>query len=114
VSSKEIFTGFLTSAQSQIFHQLRKRRESFKKVKYPEYISMLSIINDSVNAAVKHYKKGDLNWPMIIFITLAHVAGSTYHLLVSVLNKSFQELLDYLLSHTAEHILCFWPSFFGL
>ena len=24
---------------------------------------------------VKHYKAGDLNWPMIIYITLAHVAG---------------------------------------
>jgi hypothetical protein len=36
---------------------------------------MLAMIKQSVKAVVKHYKKGDLNWPMIIYIGLAHVAG---------------------------------------
>lgn len=36
---------------------------------------MTSVFQQSVNAIVKHYRKGDLNWPMIIYITLAHVAG---------------------------------------
>lgn len=35
----------------------------------------MNLVNDCVKATVKHYKKGDLNWPMIIYITLAHWAG---------------------------------------
>ena len=36
---------------------------------------MLAAIKESFDAIVKHYRKGDLNWPMIIYITLIHVAG---------------------------------------
>jgi stearoyl-CoA desaturase (delta-9 desaturase) len=35
----------------------------------------MQIVRDSVNAVVKHYKAGDLNWPMIIYISLAHMAA---------------------------------------
>jgi stearoyl-CoA desaturase (Delta-9 desaturase) len=36
---------------------------------------MLSLISDSVKTVVRHYKTGNLNWPMIIYISLAHVAA---------------------------------------
>ena len=39
---------------------------------------MMSMITDSYNAIVRHYRKGDLNWPMIIYITLIHVAGNFF------------------------------------
>jgi hypothetical protein len=32
-------------------------------------------IKKSVDTVVRHYKEGNLNWPMIIYITLAHVAA---------------------------------------
>jgi len=35
----------------------------------------MGVIGDSINTVVRHYKAGDLNWPMIIYITLAHVAA---------------------------------------
>jgi len=47
---------------------------SYQSISYT--IQMASIIKDSVNAIAKHYRKGDLNWPMIIYITLAHIAGT--------------------------------------
>mmetsp|Transcript_22390 Transcript_22390/g.52566 ORF Transcript_22390/g.52566 Transcript_22390/m.52566 type:complete len:330 (+) Transcript_22390:55-1044(+) len=36
---------------------------------------MLSLIGDTVNAIRKHSKLGDFNWPMIVYIGLAHVAA---------------------------------------
>lgn len=36
---------------------------------------MIASINDASSRVAKHYKQGNLNWPMIIYITLAHVAG---------------------------------------
>ena len=32
-------------------------------------------ISASVKTVTRHYKEGNLNWPMIIYITLAHIAG---------------------------------------
>jgi stearoyl-CoA desaturase (delta-9 desaturase) len=32
-------------------------------------------IKESVETVVRHYKEGNQNWPMIIYITLAHVAA---------------------------------------
>lgn len=32
-------------------------------------------ISDSIRTVTRHYKEGNLNWPMIIYITLAHIAG---------------------------------------
>jgi uncharacterized membrane protein YfcA len=32
-------------------------------------------ITESVQTVVRHYKEGNLNWPMIIYITLAHIAA---------------------------------------
>ncbi len=36
---------------------------------------MLTMINDSIKTVARHYKERNLNWPMIIYISLAHVAG---------------------------------------
>ena len=36
---------------------------------------MLAMINDSIKTVARHYKERNLNWPMIIYISLAHVAG---------------------------------------
>lgn len=35
----------------------------------------MNVINESIACCVKHLRKGDLNWPMIIFLSLAHIAG---------------------------------------
>mmetsp|Transcript_10074 Transcript_10074/g.9028 ORF Transcript_10074/g.9028 Transcript_10074/m.9028 type:complete len:314 (+) Transcript_10074:124-1065(+) len=35
----------------------------------------MEIIQESVNACIYHFKEGNLNWPMVIYITLAHVAA---------------------------------------
>eukprot|EP01035_Chromulina_nebulosa_P020510 gene20510-26604_t len=35
----------------------------------------MEIIKESVNACIYHFKEGNLNWPMVIYITLAHVAA---------------------------------------
>ena len=35
----------------------------------------MSFIGDSYKTTVRHYKEGNLNWPMIIYISLAHVAA---------------------------------------
>lgn len=32
-------------------------------------------IKESVATVVRHYKEGNLNWPMIIYISLAHAAA---------------------------------------
>lgn len=36
---------------------------------------MASLIKESIDTVVYHYKNGNLNWPMIIYISLAHVAA---------------------------------------
>lgn len=36
---------------------------------------MSSIISDSIKCVAKHYKENNLNWPMVIYLSLAHVAG---------------------------------------
>ena len=36
---------------------------------------MASIIADSYKTAAMHYKQNNLNWPMVIYLSLAHVAG---------------------------------------
>lgn len=36
---------------------------------------MMEMINDSVATVMRHYKAGNFNWPMIIYISLAHVAS---------------------------------------
>lgn len=36
---------------------------------------MASIITDSIKTVTRHYKEGNLNWPMIIYISLAHMAA---------------------------------------
>jgi len=35
----------------------------------------MSVVNDSMKTVMRHYKEGNLNWPMIIYISLAHVAA---------------------------------------
>lgn len=37
-------------------------------------LEMVSVPN-IMSTVTKHYKEGNLNWPMIIYITLAHVAA---------------------------------------
>ena len=32
-------------------------------------------ISESMRTVTRHYKEGNFNWPMIIYITLAHVAA---------------------------------------
>lgn len=32
-------------------------------------------VSESMKTAVRHYKEGNLNWPMIIYLSLAHIAG---------------------------------------
>ena len=32
-------------------------------------------ISESVKTVARHYKEGNLNWPMIIYIALAHAAA---------------------------------------
>ena len=36
---------------------------------------IMSFIGDSYKTTVRHYKEGNLNWPVIIYISLAHVAA---------------------------------------
>ena len=36
---------------------------------------MMAMMKESVNTVARHYKEGNLNWPMIIYISLAHVAA---------------------------------------
>lgn len=36
---------------------------------------MMHAVNDSIKRTLKHYRQGTLNWPMIIYISLAHVAA---------------------------------------
>ena len=35
----------------------------------------MGIIGDSISTAARHYKDGTLNWPMIIYISLVHIAA---------------------------------------
>jgi len=35
----------------------------------------MGLIGDSISTVARHYKQGTLNWPMIIYISLVHVAG---------------------------------------
>ena len=35
----------------------------------------MQLVKDAVDAWVFHYKAGNLNWPMIIYIGLVHVAA---------------------------------------
>ncbi len=35
----------------------------------------MEVIKDSLSTVAYHYKHGNLNWPMIIYISLAHVAA---------------------------------------
>ena len=34
---------------------------------------MLATIKEIISTSVRHYKEGNLNWPMIIYIGLAHI-----------------------------------------
>jgi len=36
---------------------------------------MTSMVSECISTVVRHYKEGTLNWPMIIYISLAHVAA---------------------------------------
>lgn len=36
---------------------------------------MMKMASDSIATVVRHYRQGTLNWPMIIYISLAHVAA---------------------------------------
>ena len=36
---------------------------------------MLASINQGMKTVARHYKEGNLNWPMIIYISLAHIAA---------------------------------------
>jgi uncharacterized membrane protein YfcA len=36
---------------------------------------MYSTLINSSRAVVKHLKKGDVNWPMVMFLSLVHIAG---------------------------------------
>lgn len=38
-------------------------------------LKMLREIQNIAKTAVRHYKEGNLNWPMIIYLSLAHVAA---------------------------------------
>jgi stearoyl-CoA desaturase (delta-9 desaturase) len=48
---------------------------------------MMQDITDGVKTAVHHYKAGNLNWSMIIYIGLAHVAAFIGLLTVSNCSK---------------------------
>jgi hypothetical protein len=39
------------------------------------FARMASMITESINTVSRHYKEKNLNWPMIIYIGLAHVAA---------------------------------------
>lgn len=36
---------------------------------------MFASINQGIKTVARHYKEGNLNWPMIIYISLAHIAA---------------------------------------
>jgi stearoyl-CoA desaturase (delta-9 desaturase) len=36
---------------------------------------MMKMLSDSIATVARHYRQGTLNWPMIIYISLAHVAA---------------------------------------
>lgn len=38
-------------------------------------LEMSQVITDAYKTVVRHYKEGNLNWPMIIYISLAHIAA---------------------------------------
>lgn len=38
----------------------------------------MEAITDAYDTFAEHYRRGNLNWPMIIFISLAHVAGNIF------------------------------------
>lgn len=48
----------------------------FSKIKY-EARKMVSqqLVRESFDAIIYHYKAGSINWPMVVYITLAHVAA---------------------------------------
>ena len=35
----------------------------------------MSMVMESIRTVARHYKEGNLNWPMIIYISLAHAAA---------------------------------------
>lgn len=39
------------------------------------YFTTMFGMKESIDTAVRHYKEGNLNWPMIIYISLAHAAA---------------------------------------
>jgi cytochrome c oxidase subunit IV len=43
--------------------------------KFISKVTTMFGIRESVNTVVRHYKEGNLNWPMIIYISLAHAAA---------------------------------------
>ena len=36
---------------------------------------MIASINQGIKTVARHYREGNLNWPMIIYISLAHIAA---------------------------------------
>jgi stearoyl-CoA desaturase (Delta-9 desaturase) len=53
---------------------------------------VFQLARDSVSALVYHFKEGNLNWPMIIYLVLVHLAG--YIGLTTVLSCKWQTLLE--------------------
>ncbi|TFJ81352.1 hypothetical protein NSK_007313 [Nannochloropsis salina CCMP1776] len=53
---------------------------------------VFQLARDAVSALVYHYKEGNLNWPMIIYLVLAHLAA--YMGLVSIPSCKWQTLLE--------------------
>lgn len=35
----------------------------------------MNIVSSSIDSVVRHLKKGDLNWPMVVYMILAHIAA---------------------------------------
>mmetsp|Transcript_29311 Transcript_29311/g.47634 ORF Transcript_29311/g.47634 Transcript_29311/m.47634 type:complete len:355 (+) Transcript_29311:108-1172(+) len=62
-----------------------------EKDKHTGIMLGLGLIKDSVNTSVYHLKHGNVNWPMLIYIALVHVAG--FYGLMLITSSQWQTLL---------------------
>ena len=46
-----------------------------ESVTYSLFISMFEDISEGLKTVVRHYKAGNINWPLAIYVTLVHAAG---------------------------------------
>lgn len=60
------------TSTSDLDNQYHAHNQSKKLLSY--FTTMFGM-KESIDTAVRHYKEGNLNWPMIIYISLAHAAA---------------------------------------